>query len=118
MEHLAKRLYTIREELKTLSREDFSREAVAERIEVNDKTLYYAEKKGSTNATTFKLISYYYTLGYNPAWIIIEDNEFIPKRYLQDEMQFSEQQDFFKDMTELKEGVNQLFEGLTERYKK
>lgn len=117
MEHLAKRLYLIREELKEKSREDFSREAVAERIGVNDKTLYYAEKTGSTNATTFKLISYYYTLGYNPAWIIIEENEFIPKRYLQNELQFAKEQNFYKDISELRSGVDALFDELTKRYK-
>jgi len=85
--YIGERLRAIRDELvendDTTDKRNsfFSRKNVSERLGIDYSTLANLEK-GTISATTFKLILYYYGLGYNPMWIIAHDNEFIPKQNL------------------------------------
>jgi len=85
--YIGKRLRLIRDELVELDNTTdkrnsfFSGKNVSERLGINYNTMTNVER-GTISATTFKLILYYYTLGYNPMWIIAFDNEFIPKQNL------------------------------------
>lgn len=91
MEYIGERLKEIREELK--ERDDtenkhmspFSMTSVAKRMNMNLSTLANVER-GSSIANSLKLIIYYYTLGYNPIWVIVPDNEFIPMRNVSENM--------------------------------
>ena len=85
--YIGKRLRSIRDELveadATTDKRNsfFSGKNVSARLGINYNTMTNVER-GTISATTFKLILYYYTLGYNPMWIIAFDNEFIPKQNL------------------------------------
>ena len=67
----------------------YSRKNVCERLGVDYSTLTNVER-GTISPTTFKLILYYYSLGYNPMWIIATDNEFIPKRNIGENLVYQE----------------------------
>lgn len=101
---IGERLKEIRDELvknddvenKRMSK--FSRKNMAERMGVDYATMQNVER-GSLSVTTIKLIIYYYTLGYNPTWIISPDNEFIPKHNIGENVVYqSEVQDEFKKL--------------------
>ncbi|GGW26667.1 hypothetical protein [Arenibacter certesii] len=81
--YISERLKIIREELiekDTGNKRSsaFSIKSITERFDMDYNTLVNVER-GAISLTTIKLILYYYSLGYNPAWILSEDNEFIPK---------------------------------------
>ncbi len=81
--YIGERLRMIRDELiekdsgnKRTS--EFSRKNLAERFGIDYFTLTNVER-GTFSYTSIKMVLYYYTLGYNLAWILAPDNEFIPK---------------------------------------
>jgi len=81
--YIGERLRSIRDELiandsgnKRTSA--FSRKNLAERFGIDYFTLTNVER-GTFSYTSIKMVLYYYSLGYNPAWILSPDNEFIPK---------------------------------------
>jgi transcriptional regulator with XRE-family HTH domain len=103
---IGERLKEIREELiknddvDTKRMSKFSRKNSAERMGVDYATMQNVER-GSLSVTTIKLILYYYTLGYNPTWIITPDNEFIPKHNIGENVVYqSEIQKEFKYLEE------------------
>jgi len=101
---IGKRLKEIREEL--IQNDDvsdkrsskFSRKNTALRLGVDYGTINNVEK-GPFSVTTLKLILYYYSLGYNPVWMISPDNEFIPKHNIGENVVYqSEVQEDFKEL--------------------
>ncbi|PIB31462.1 hypothetical protein [Maribacter sp. 4G9] len=105
--YIGERLQGIREEL--LERDtgnqvtsQFSRKKIAERFHMNQMTLVNVER-GAISLTTIKLVLYYYTLGYNPAWILSEDNEFIPKTNIGENVVY--QTDVREDFKELESAI-------------
>ncbi|MCM4173055.1 hypothetical protein DHD32_16340 [Arenibacter sp. TNZ] len=81
--YISERLRMIREELiekdtGNKRSSEFSIKSITERFDMDYNTLVNVER-GAISLTTIKLVLYYYSLGYNPAWILTEDNEFIPK---------------------------------------
>ncbi len=93
--YIGKRLREIRDDLveaddTTDTRNShYSRKNECERLGVDYSTLTNVER-GTISPTTFKLILYYYSLGYNPMWIIATDNEFIPKRNIGENLVYQE----------------------------
>ena len=83
--YIGERLQEIREELHAKDdiedkRESkYARKNMASSLGVDYNTISNVER-GPLSFNTIKLIIYYYTLGYNPIWIITPDNEFIPKQ--------------------------------------
>jgi transcriptional regulator with XRE-family HTH domain len=108
--YIGKRLREIRDDL--IERDDvadkrdsfFSRKNVCDRLGIDYSTLTNVER-GTISITTFKLIMYYYTVGYNPMWIILEDNEFIPKQNMGENLFLKE--DLQKDFKALESVVSQ-----------
>ncbi|MBC8769412.1 hypothetical protein H4O18_15550 [Arenibacter sp. BSSL-BM3] len=81
--YISERLRMIREELiekdtGNKRSSEFSIKSITERFDMDYNTLVNVER-GAISLTTIKFVLYYYSLGYNPAWILTEDNEFIPK---------------------------------------
>lgn len=102
--YIGKRLRMIRDDLikadKTTDKRNsvFSRKNISERLGIDYSTMTNVER-GTISPTTFKLILYYYSLGYNPMWIIAFDNEFIPKQNLGENLVYQEDiQNSFKIM--------------------
>ena len=101
--YISERLKLIREELiqkDTGNRRTstFSIKAITERFDMDYNTLVNVER-GAISLTTIKLILYYYTLGYNPAWILTEDNEFIPKTNIGENVVYqADVQEEYKEM--------------------
>ena len=93
--YIGKRLREIRDDLveadDTTDKRNshYSRKNVCERLGVDYSTLTNVER-GTISPTTFKLILYYYSLGYNPMWVIATDNEFIPKRNIGENLVYQE----------------------------
>jgi transcriptional regulator with XRE-family HTH domain len=93
--YIGKRLREIRDDLveadDTTDKRNshYSRKNVCDRLGVDYSTLTNVER-GTISPTTFKLILYYYSLGYNPMWIIATDNEFIPKRNIGENFVYQE----------------------------
>ncbi len=86
----------------------FSRKTLAERFDMDYNTLANVER-GTVSLTTIKLVLYYYTLGYNPMWILSPDNEFIPKHNIGENVVY--QADVQDDYKELESSiVNALME--------
>lgn len=115
--YIGERLKIIREELveKDTGNQlttQFSKNKLAERFDMNSMTLSNVER-GAISLTTIKVLLYYYTLGYNPAWILYEDNEFIPKDNIGENVVYqNDVQDEFKEME------STIFTALTEFKKK
>jgi hypothetical protein len=81
--YIGERLRMIRDELiekdsGNKRNSEFSRKNLAERFGIDYFTLTNVER-GTFSYTSIKMVLYYYTLGYNMAWILTPDNEFIPK---------------------------------------
>ncbi|WP_150452191.1 hypothetical protein [Arenibacter lacus] len=101
--YISERLKLIREELiqkDTGNRRTskFSIKAITERFDMDYNTLVNVER-GAISLTTIKLILYYYSLGYNPAWILSEDNEFIPKTNIGENVVYqADVQEEYKEM--------------------
>lgn len=100
------RLSQIREELYNKDKEQgitgndsqFSRENISKLIGVSYNTLTNLER-GILTHNTFKLIHLYYSLGYDPSWILIKDNDFINKRIMQENLIIkSSVQENYKDL--------------------
>lgn len=93
--YIGKRLREIRDDLveadDTTDKRNsyFSRKNVCDRLGVDYSTLTNVER-GTISPTTFKLILYYYSLGYNPMWVIATDNEFVPKRNIGENFVYQE----------------------------
>ena len=101
--YIGERLRIIRDELiekdtgnKRTS--EFSRKKIAERFDMDYMTLTNVER-GTVSLTTIKLVLYYYTLGYNPMWILSHDNEFIPKNNIGENVVYqTDVQEEYKDL--------------------
>ncbi|QLG46590.1 hypothetical protein [Costertonia aggregata] len=64
---------------------EFSLTNLSERLNIDRATLANVER-GSSMVNSIKIILYFYSLGYNPIWILLPDNEFIQKRKLGENM--------------------------------
>ncbi|HEA23635.1 MAG TPA: hypothetical protein ENH87_22355 [Pricia antarctica] len=105
--YIGERLQAIREELVQKDTDNqlttqFAKTKIAERFDMHPMTLNNVER-GAISLTTIKLVLYYYTLGYNPAWILSEDNEFIPKDNIGENVVY--QNDVQDDYKELESAV-------------
>lgn len=102
--YIGERLKVIREDIKEKDevqdkrKSEFSIKNVAERLGIDYSTMTNIER-GSISSNTFKLILYYYTLGYNPMWIIVLDNEFLPMQNLGENLIYQDDvRDRFKEL--------------------
>jgi transcriptional regulator with XRE-family HTH domain len=68
---------------------EFSLTNLSERLNIDRATLSNVER-GSSMVNSIKIILYFYSLGYNPIWILLPDNEFIQKRKLGENMVYQE----------------------------
>lgn len=68
---------------------EFSLTKLSEKLKIDRNTLVNIER-GMSTVNSIKIILYYYTLGYNPIWILLPDNEFVPKRSLIENMAYKE----------------------------
>ncbi|SFZ94854.1 hypothetical protein SAMN05428642_105136 [Flaviramulus basaltis] len=100
--YIGKRLKSIREDLVASDETSDKRNSLysikntAERLGIDYHTMSNLER-GTISVTTFKLLLYYYKLGYNPMWVIAFENEFIPKKNLGENLVYqSDVQDNFK----------------------
>jgi transcriptional regulator with XRE-family HTH domain len=105
--YIGERLRSIRDELiandsgnKRTS--DFSRKNLAERFGIDYYTLTNVER-GTFSYTSIKMVLYYYSLGYNPAWILSPDNEFIPKHNIGENVVY--QNDVQEEYRELESAI-------------
>lgn len=93
--YIGERLREIRLELVELDdTEDkrfsaFSITNLSEYLNMDRATLANVER-GSSMVNSIKIILYFYSLGYNPIWILLPDNEFIQKRKLGENMVYQE----------------------------
>lgn len=93
--YIGERLREIRLELVELDdKEDkrfsaFSITNLSEYLNMDRATLANVER-GSSMVNSIKIILYFYSLGYNPIWILLPDNEFIQKRKLGENMVYQE----------------------------
>ncbi|WP_339652527.1 hypothetical protein [uncultured Maribacter sp.] len=77
---------------------EFSRKTISDRFDMDYNTLANVER-GTVSLTTIKLVLYYYTLGYNPMWILSPDNEFIPKHNIGENVVYqTDVQEEYKDL--------------------
>ena len=112
LSYIGQRLRDIREELVELDQQRsgvsqnesmFARKNLADYFELNYHT-YTNMEKGVFSHNTFKIILFFYQLGYNPNWILIEDNEFINKKNLDEN--FSTKADVKEDFKVLKNTID------------
>ena len=103
--YIGERLKIIREDLRkkddlpNKQQSEFSATNMADKLDIQRSTMANIETRGSISANTFKLILYYYTLGYNPMWIIIHDNEFLPMQNLGENLIYQQEiQEKYKEM--------------------
>jgi transcriptional regulator with XRE-family HTH domain len=103
---IGERLQQIREELiakdpiEDKRQSQFSRKAMAERLGVDYQTITNIER-GPLSFNTIKLLLYYYSLGYNPIWVMSPDNEFIPKMNVGANLVYQDDvQQHYKDLEE------------------
>ena len=95
LRYIGERLREIRLELVELDDiEDkrfsaFSITNLSEYLNMDRATLANVER-GSSMVNSIKIILYFYSLGYNPIWILLPDNEFIQKRKLGENMVYQE----------------------------
>lgn len=76
----------------------FSRKTISDRFDMDYNTLANVER-GTVSLTTIKLVLYYYSLGYNPMWILSPDNEFIPKHNIGENVVYqTDVQEEYKDL--------------------
>ncbi|MDT7827211.1 hypothetical protein RQM65_00860 [Pricia sp. S334] len=68
---------------------EFSVTKLSERLNMDRTTLANVER-GSSMVNSIKIILYFYSLGYNPIWILLPDNEFVQKRNLGENMVYQE----------------------------
>lgn len=68
---------------------EFSLTKLSETLQIDRNTLVNVER-GMSTVNSIKIILYYYTLGYNPIWILLPDNDFVPKRSLIENMAYKE----------------------------
>ncbi|TLP81827.1 hypothetical protein [Maribacter sp. ACAM166] len=68
---------------------EFSLTKLSERLNIDRATLANVER-GSSMVNSIKIILYFYSLGYNPIWVLLPDNEFIQKRKLGENMVYQE----------------------------
>lgn len=88
---IGERLKKIREELKDNDDVDdkrfsrFSAKNVAKSLGVEYNALINIER-GTISVLTMKAVLFYHSLGYNPMWILLPDNEFTPKQNIGDNL--------------------------------
>lgn len=93
--YVGERLREIRKELIDLDDiedkrfSEFSLTKLSERLNMARSTLANVER-GASMVNSIKIILYFYSFGYNPIWILLPDNEFVPKRYLGENMVYKE----------------------------
>ena len=93
--YIGERLKEIRLELVELDNtedkrfSEFSVTKLSERLNMDRTTLANVER-GSSMVNSIKIILYFYSLGYNPIWILLPDNEFVQKRNLGENMVYQE----------------------------
>lgn len=68
---------------------EFSLTKLSERLNMDRNTLVNVER-GMSSVNSIKIILYFYTLGYNPIWILLPENEFVPKRSLIENMAYKD----------------------------
>jgi|GEM_PF-931587 len=68
---------------------EFSLTKLSDTLQIDRNTLVNVER-GMSTVNSIKIILYYYTLGYNPIWILLPDNDFVPKRSLIENMAYKE----------------------------
>ena len=68
---------------------EFSLTKLSERLNMDRNTLVTVER-GMSSVNSIKIILYFYTLGYNPIWILLPENEFVPKRSLIENMAYKD----------------------------
>ena len=68
---------------------EFSLTKLSDKLQIDRNTLVNVER-GMSTVNSIKIILYYYTLGYNPIWILLPDNAFVPKRSLIENMAYKE----------------------------
>ena len=68
---------------------EFSVTKLSERLNM-DRTPLANVERGSSMVNSIKIILYFYSLGYNPIWILLPDNEFVQKRNLGENMVYQE----------------------------
>lgn len=68
---------------------EFSVTKLSERLNMDRTTLANVER-GSSMVNSIKIILYFYSLGYNPIWILLPDNDFVQKRNLGENMVYQE----------------------------
>jgi len=93
--YIGERLREIRLELVELDDTEnkkyskFSVTNLSEYLNMDRMTLANVER-GSSMVNSIKIILYFYSIGYNPIWILLPDNEFIQKRKLGENMVYQE----------------------------
>ena len=93
--YIGERLKEIRKELVEMDDiqdkrfSEFSLTKLSERLNMARSTLANVER-GSSTVNSIKIILYFYSLGYNPIWILLPDNEFVTKRNLGENMVYRE----------------------------
>lgn len=87
----------------------YSKKNVGLALGINYQSIVNIEQKGVISQGTLKLILFYYKLGYNVEWIILEDNEFINKKNIGDNLVYKDkiQKDFKKLHNQILEGLNE-----------
>jgi len=68
---------------------EFSLTKLSERLHMDRNTLVNVER-GMSSVNSIKIILYFYTLGYNPIWVLLPENEFVPKRSLIENMAYKD----------------------------
>jgi len=113
-EYIGDNLKTIREELmKEFSSENkgakenkYALTQIADDLGINYHTMRNIERGRSIASSTIKLILYYYNLGYNIEWVLLEENDFIPKKNLGENLVYKKQVQ--EDFVNLEKGLNRL----------
>lgn len=88
--YVCERLKEIRLELKkehaaANQQNPYSRQNIADALGVTSYTITNLESSSFTH-NSIKMIHLYYSHGYNPNWMLIEDNDFINKKILQENL--------------------------------
>ena len=88
---------------------EFSLTKLSEKLQIDRNTLVNVER-GMSTVNSIKIILYYYTLGYNPIWILLPDNEFVPKRSLIENMAYKDdlQKKFLEMESQMLRAMNEF----------
>ena len=114
-QYIGKRLKAIREDLKEKDeiqnkrKSEFSLKKVAEKLGIKSMTLTNIER-GSFSISTIKLLLYYYSLGYNPMWVLVYENEFLTMQNFGENLIYQKdvQERFSEMQSSIIEAMNQF----------